>query len=578
MASINFTKLQESIEWSLRQLQKPRENRLDAIKEFVGMHYSEGGSIVRQPVNLLELAITIYVRQLAARSPRILITAKNSALQPFARNMELALNQVPDEVGLGDTLHRCVMEAMFSFAVVKVGICSVDKDRLGYEYGEPFVDLVSIGNYFCDMSADNRKLIQYEGNDYWMDLDTAREMYEGKASDIEPDPHTLVSDQGEKKAQSVSVNEGASVYGDRVHLRDVWLPLERKMLTYGIKSKRQFRVIEWDGPERGPYHVLGYSPVPDNLLPLPPVALWRDLSELANTVFRKLGRQAEAKKTVAGFPGGKDDVVEAFKSARDGDGIRTDGIRPENIAVGGIDQGSLAFFLQVVDKFNYFAGNIDALGGLSPQSDTATQDKMLSDAASSRVRFMADQTIEFAKGICKSLAWYEWTDPVRKRLIQKPIKGTDISLELTWSKKTRKGDFLDYNFDIDVYSMQDDSPSIKLQKIAMALERFVVPFMPQIEMQGGQLDFQGLLELVSRLSNTPELAEIIRFQMPMEQPQVQGNPNPQAAAKPAHTTRTYERVNRPGATRHGKDDVMSRFLMGSGVQGSEAAAAGRRVS
>ncbi len=43
---------------------------------------------------------------------------------------------------------------------------------------------------------------------------------------------------------------------------------------------------------------------------------------------------------------------------------------------------------------------------------------------------------------------------------------------------------------------------------------------------------------------------------------------------PNNTTRTYERVNKPGATRSGKDDVMSRLLMGGNVQQAEGAALG----
>ena len=578
MKKSKFERLRTAVDWSIRQLEKPRQSRYDAIKQYVGMHYGEGGAENRVPVNFLELATTIYTRQLAARAPKALITAKVPELRPYAVNMEIAVNQIPDEIDLSGTLRRAVLEAMFSFAVVKVGLSSSGSVVLGHDYGEPFADLVSIDDYFCDMSAKSRREIQYEGNDYWLDIDAAREMFDGdwKDAKIEPDEHTVSGDNGEARAESVSTDEGADLHDDTVWLRDVWLPKEKEIWTYGVKSKQLFRKLKWDGPDCGPYHLLGFSDVPGNLLPLPPIALWRDLHELGNSLFRKLGRQADSKKTVAAFQGGNDDDVESLRKAADGEGIRYGGQKPDNITVGGIDAPTLAFYLQVKDQFSYFAGNLDALGGLSPQSETIGQDRMLAEAASARMKFMADQTIDFAKSIFRSLAWYEWTDPIRKRKIQKGVKGTDISVQLEWSEETRKGEFLDYNFDIDVYSMQDDSPSTKLQKIGMALERFIFPMIPMLEQQGAYIDLQSLTHLLAKYSNLPELEDMVKFADRGVQPQQQmGGGSPTPSFKPSNTTRTYERVNRPGATRHGKDDVMSRFLMGSGVQDSEMAALGR---
>jgi hypothetical protein len=573
-----FSRLRTAIDWSIRQLEIPRSNRVAAIRQFVGSHYAGGGSDRRMPTNLLELAVTIYVRQLAARAPRVITTTKVAELRPFAKNLELALNQIPDEIGLGSTIRRAVIEAIFGIGICKVGICESDKIFNGHAVGEPFVDLVSLDDYFCDMSAKDRSGIQYEGNDYWLPFDTAKEMYPDAMSDVEPDEHTVTGDNGESRADGISADEGADLYRDKVWLRDVFLPDTQQLLTYGVKSHKIFRMVDWDGPVGGPYHVLGFSDVPGNLLPLPMVALWLDLHELGNALFRKLAKQADGKKTVTAFAGGNDDDVNALRNAADGDGIRYNGQKPEQLSTGGIDSPTLAFFLQVRDLFSYFAGNLDTLGGLSPMTDTVGQDKLLSDAANARINYMRDQTIDFVRSIFRSLAWYEWTDPVRERIIEKRVKGVDIALPVKWSPDTREGDFLDYNIDIDVYSMQDDTPSLKLQKIGMALERFVFPALPMIEAQGGRIDFQKLLGMVGQLGNVPEIEEVVVFGDPPAGVPRQGGSATPTLAKPANTTRTYERVNRPGATRAGKDDVLSRLLMGGNVQDAEAASIGRRVS
>lgn len=577
---VDFERLRRSVDWSIRQLEIPRKNRLSAIRQFVGMHYSENGSDKRVPTNFIELAVTVYVRMLAARAPGVLVSTDIQSLRPFAKDMEIALNQIPKEIGLGSTLQRAVVEAMFSIAVVKVGIGSSGKEELGVDYGQPFVDLLSIDDYFFDMSAKTRDSIQYEGNDYWMTVDDARRVF--GVDDIEADEHTTDGQDGQERAESVSTNTGGDIYGDRVWCRDVYLPRVNKMVSYGVKSNRVFKVVDWDGPIHGPYHTLSFSDVPGNILPLPPVSLWIDMHELGNALFRKLGKQADAKKTVAAFQGGNDEDVERLKNAADGDGIRYSGQKPDNITVGGIDAPTLAFYIQIRDLFSYFAGNLDTLGGLSPMTDTVGQDKLLSEAASARVKQMSERTIDFAKDIFRSLAWYEWTDPVRQRtIVKKPDAGVPVGVTKKWSMETRDGDFIDYNFDIDVYSMQDDSPSTKLQKIGTVLERFVFPVLPQFAEQGGRVNLQKLCRHIARLSNTPELEDIVEFVEPDGMPRQPsgGSAAPsQSANKPAHTTRTYERVNRPGATRAGKDDVMSRLLMGGKVQNVEAATVGRSVS
>jgi hypothetical protein len=571
---VDFTKLRTAVDWSIRQLETPRKKRVEAITQYVGNHYSDSGSEFRVPTNFLELAITIYARQLAARAPQAIVAAKQPYLKRQAYEMELAINQVPGEINLGETIRSAVLEALFSFAVVKVGLCSSGACVLGHEYGEPFCDLVPFDDYFCDMGAKTRASMQFEGNDYWLPVDDARKMF--NTEKIEPDQHTTVGDQGQKRAESISVSEGATILRDMVWVRDVWIPSTRKVATYSVKGLKLLNVVEWKGPDRGPYHRLGFSTVPGNLLPLPPVALWRDLHELGNSIFRKLARQAEAKKTVAAFAGGNDDDVENLKRSADGDGIKYSGSRPEAITVGGIDAPSLAFYLQVRDLFSYFAGNLDSLGGLSATASTLGQDKLLSEAASARLNDMAESTSDFVREIFRDLAFYEWNDPVKERDIVKSLdEAPEFTVQAKWSPETRKGRFQDYDFDIDVFSMQDDSPSVKIQKLGTTLERFIFPLLPFVTQQGGQVDLKKLVEVLAKYGNIPELAEVVKFVDPASMMQGEGQGGGDGVQKPSNTTRTYVRENRSAPTRAGKDDVMSRLLMGGKVPSAEGASLGR---
>jgi hypothetical protein len=577
MAELNFKRLKEAVDWSIRQMDEPRKHRIDSIKRLVGKHYFRGGSDHVQPVNMIELATSVYIRHLAARAPKVMVATSVDHLKPHAYTMQLALNQIPGEIGLARTLRRAVLEAMFGMGVVKVGLCASGRDIEGIDPGDAFVDVIPFGKYFIDMSADDMGSVQFEGNDYWTTLEYAQSIQD-RGKKLVADDHTVTGPDGQELAVGIQVSEGADLYMDKVQLRDVWLPESQELVTYSITSGELIRKVTWDGPQKGPYHRLSFSDVPGNLLPLPPVALWRDLHDLGNNLFRKLGKQGVDKKQVVAFAGGNDKSVEALKAAADGEGIRYSGQKPENIVVGGVDAETLALYLQTRDQFNYYAGNLDSLGGLGASSETVGQEELIGQAAGARMSHMKSVTVDFDRGIWDALAWYEWTDPIRERTVEKRVEGFDIAIRTKWSPETRDGDWLDYNFDIDPYSMEDETPALKLQKLGRALNEFVFPMLPIMQQQGIQFDFREYTAMIARLANLDEMRKLFTFQEPIPSAPEQSGDQATPSFKPTETTRNYVRHNKPGATRAGKDDVMSRILMGGGVQQSEAASLGRPSS
>lgn len=555
-----FEQLQLSIEWSELQLEFARRKRIEAITQYVGSHYSEAGASKTVPVSSLKMAVDIYVRSLAPHSPRALATTIRDDLRSAAVNLELAVNEVPGEIGLDDTLRKWVTEAMFSFGILKCGLHNVGR-AMGHEYGETFVDVITIDDYFLDMSASSIDAIQYEGNMYWMKVEDLKKMKDWthykNISGVKHDEYTLVNEQGGTRAESITTNENAEVFSQRKWLKDVYLPDEGIMLTYSVKDKLLYNAVIWDGPKNGPYHKLGFADVPGNLLPLAPVQVWRDLHELGNAIFRKLGRQADSEKSVLGFPGGDEDGVSAFQKARDGDGITYNAGEPKNLTAGGVNSKTLAFYLQTRDLFSYFAGNMDSLGGLATMSETATQDKLLSSAASAQLKDMSVRTISSLKVLFNSLAYYEWNDPIKKRTLQKEIPDSTVSIPIQWDGDSRSGSWDDYDIDIDIYTLQDDSPSTKLQKVSLIMSEYVLPLMPLIQAAGGTVDIQRLLQLVARYSDTPEILGIVTFlDNPMVSPE-----SGQSAAPQAPVQKTITRTGQPGTTREGASNAIQQSLL-----------------
>lgn len=571
LSKSDFLRLTESVDWSIKRLDMVRRERFRAIRQYVGTHYSEGGADRKVPVNFLQLAIKTYQRALAARIPRALLSAKVPGMKPIAADLEIAVNLIPDEIALGKTFRRFVKEALFTMGILKMGLHSVG-NLLGHNYGEIFVDLITLDDYVLDMTAKERAHIQYEGNDYWVTRDELRDSPEfsnaqiEKLSEEEEDDYVL-GENGQYTAQAVGIGESSvTAFKKRIHLRDLWLPQEGLVVTYAVKSKTLVDQVEWD--ERapcGPYAILGLDDVPGNLLPLAPSGLWMDLHELSNALFRKLSKQADGAKSVMAFREGDETGATNFKDAFHGDGITYTGAEPRELKTSGVDSKTLAFFLTVKELQSYYSGNIDALGGLAPQTETLGQDRLLTESASAQLRDMQGLVVEVARDVFRMLAYYEWKNPVKERTLKKPIPGLEGQvLEVPWNRSSRQGDFNAFDLEIDVYSLIDDSPNLKLQRLGLIMQQYILPFMPLIERDNGIVNVQALLNLVAKYADLPELRNLVTF--PTDDPSEQQQNMRIHGAQSPGGLRQYEHVSRP-ATPGGassNQSLIQQLLAGGG--------------
>ena len=82
-------------------------------------------------------------------------------------------------------------------------------------------------------------------------------------------------------------------------LWDVWLPKEGLLVTMADQSGGPaLRMVPWEGPEHGPFLLLGFDVVPGNIMPVAPGAHLLGLARLLNRMMRKLGDQADRQKIV----------------------------------------------------------------------------------------------------------------------------------------------------------------------------------------------------------------------------------------------------------------------------------------
>ncbi|MGA1608126.1 MAG: hypothetical protein ACO4CT_14170 [Planctomycetota bacterium] len=570
-------RLSSAIEWSRLRMQPFRERRMAAIRQYLGAHYGMGGD--RMPLNMVELAIGIFRRELAARNPGVIVKSRSRELSPVAKKLELAVNHVLKEMDLARTLQEVVFDAIFSMGVVKIGVTEVDGARGFRHDGDlPFVDPVLLDDLVLDMRASRWEAQQFIGNRYVLPFEVAKKskLYNlrGK-SPTRPTPWNETGDTRQSTLSTQGLMDEDAELMPTIEMWDIWLPMEGKVCTYTaddsgkIECDRPVREVDWDGPEEGPYLALGLGELSGNLMPIPPINSLLDMNDAINRSFRKLVRQVDRSKSVTMVAGGADEDGNRIVECDDGDVIRVD--RPESIqqvTFGGVDQPTLAFTLQMRDLFSYAAGNLDAMGGLSNSADTLGQEQIIQASSSQKIRDYQARMLTFTRRIVRHVASYVFHDPETKWQIMLPLSERGIEIPLEFSPEEREeDDFLEMEFDIAPASMQDPSNVQRVEMMSKVVTQYLAPLMPAMQQQGTTIDVSAFVREMADLTNTPELKDLV---VPAQMAQdsvaqnVQGEGVGATPAKSPITTRRYERVNRStGGTRASRDNMAVRALSGS---------------
>ena len=545
------SRLREAITLSRQRLVPFRNQRSSFIRAYVGKNYGDNGSQYKQIVNFMEQAVSGYTRHMVAQNPKVFTTTTDPKLMPAALALELAMNKLLDRMNFADQLRLAAKDAMFFAGIMKVAY--------DHNTGQTYADQIDPDDWVHDMTAKRWEHIQFCGNRYRLPLDYVKKSeHYAHTDDLSATESTTYDDEGIEKAEAISRGPAMlpGEYMEFIDLWDIYLPYEGIVVTLDDQSGgKPLRTVEWDGPEWGPYLMLGYGEVPAQIIPLSPAARLFDLHMLANALFRKLERQSLRQKQVTGYESQSDEDAERLNKANDADTIRidrADGIK--DIRSGGIDPQSLNFFLAVKQMYSWMGGNVDALFGLSPQSETLGQDRLLGQTANKFVQDMQDRLIAFTTKVVRSLAWYVWHDPSVQMTVMYDVPQTEVRIPIKFDMSRRQGSFEDYEIGVLPYSMQYQSPGERLNMIQTVVGQLAIPAMSMLTAQGKAVDFGALFDLISRYANLPELKQIL-VSVPA-QAAAQGG----GGGMSPNTSRTYNRVSRTAPSGAQQDQELARRI------------------
>jgi hypothetical protein len=278
-------------------------------------------------------------------------------------------------------------------------------------------------------------------------------------------------------------------------------------------------------------------------MPLPQAALWMDMHELANNVMRKLDRQARRQKTVYGvMPGGEPDGNTAMQ-ANDGEMVKLANPKTiANLTFPGVEPTQLAFLIQLKNMASWLWGNLDALGGLSPQAETLGQDRLLTASASQRLVKMQNTVLDFTTDAIRSLAEMLYQDPFIVLPQVKRFGNTEVPV--FWTPEDREADFIEYNMTVEPYSLQYRSPSERLETIRQTMAQMVAPFMQSMQQQGIHVDFEALYRIIGEYTGMDEFKELLIYTNPRgtEEGPVRQLQSPKMKRCPPHCSAAASRI------------------------------------
>lgn len=586
---VDLGRLSGAMESARRVLQRYREERKSAVEEMVGAHYSDGGSPVYVPVNLIALYVTIMARALVAKAPRAMLTTSDPKQRAPVSASETWLNDEIEASGVAETLHRIAVDAFFSVGIAKISLCDPGHAATkwwNYAAGQPYLDRVDLDDFVFDVHARDFTEVSFIGHRYRCPYEVARKIYKkGAISEGAIAEQTDYNEDGDEKIGMIGRGDTTrDEFEDHVTLWEIYLPRHKLILTLAEQETddnggghRVVRVQNYIGPETGPYEILGLCPVPGAAMPLAPIMNLIDLHRFVNRSYRKLFSQTDRYKSVLPVKGGAVDEAGKLRQVKDGEMFQADNADAlKELAFGGPSQGVFLMAQHTKELFSWMAGNLDLLGGLAPQSKTAAQDKMLNQNAGMTVSDMQATMVEFVSRCLKKKLWLHWNHP--ELVMNTEYRGkSDPDLRYprqvypagSGQRLTRDGEMP--KITVDPYSFQHQTPQ---QRLAF-LRQFVgemTPLLGLLAQQGIQFDANAFVSMVAKYADEPDVVQIFKASPPMQDQG--GGDGGDIAGMPANTSREYTRRSLGADGPAARQEAMTAIMESGGGSGTIQGAMG----
>lgn len=582
---LNYPGICDAVREDRQVLAFPRQSVFDNVKKYAGPAFSEESlQQADRPLNLAALYIRIVSRNLIAKDPRVMLTIDNRKLKPTVDAMETWLNKAIQKMGLASVLKRSVLNAMFSVGIVKVALASAEEAALtgwSIKGGTPMAWAIELDDFVFDTHAGSFRECQYMGHRvrYPLEMIRANKLYNRSRLDLSPTDDSQFNPEGDERLSVLQRGfySAREQIEDMVDLWEIYLPRHKAVLTFVSDGGgnpipcidgRCLREQEWIGPDCGPFYMLGLGDVPGQAMPKAPIPDLMPLDEAVNGLLTKLINQGSRQKEIVAVTAAAKEDAERIRDTPDGHVIECDnaeGLKP--ILFGGPNQANFVLMTELKNLFSWFGDNLDIMGGLSPQSKTATQDKMLNENSSQSVMDKQDAVVKHTADIVRGLVWYYKYHPTLDMRTTKQIGGLpDMSISrVIGPDKRAEVPWDELDVQVDPYSVRHQTPEARLQFIDGVVNQ-LTPMLGLLQQQGIYFDANKWLSLKSKYASQPDLRDLFQI---MDPPAQDAEAPADGASMPPQTNRTYTRESVGQRTPRGQEQVLAQSMAGGNAQPAE---------
>ena len=516
------TKIGKIVDASFDKFDHMRKARLRYLAQYCGRFYArnKGGEQEDRkasPLNMIYNAVNTLVPNLVFRDPKFKVRTEVLAYRGYADTLELAVNTLAKTLKLRRELRKAIIDSLFMAGFMKTGIATSGQymnlaDQC-IAIGEPFAEHVDSDDIILDPMARDWEEQMIVGNKFRVlrqDLLDSN-LYD---PDVINNLHAADDFKGTNRAAdfSGSRQEETREMMDFVDLAEIYIPRDKRVITIpyvkGEHPEIILRDVDYSGPDSGPYHMLGYAEVPDNILPLPPVSLWYDLHILGNRMARKIARQADRLKRVLAYDGTAVEDAQAIVESDDGEAIRVQnlaGIKEVNF--GGTTEDAYSFMQWVETKFSGMANSMDMLSGQKTDANTATQSEILQTNASVRLSDLQNIVYDFTAEVGTDMVFFLHTDPLIELPLIRRTQGIDE--QVVYTPEMRKGDFVNYLLAVQPMSMAKPDPNRKVQHMLQFASNVIPAAAQAAQILGPAFKLGPYLERIAREIDLEEMDEFI---------------------------------------------------------------------
>lgn len=525
MPEITPEKVSRVLNAGFSKMSVMRTARVRFLNQMVGRFYSRiqaGNSeeLKASPVNLLHTAATTVVPNLVFENPQIKIRTDVLEYREYGSVLELATNHLLREMDFRMTLRKCVIDSIFAAGFLKTGIATSDRiisiDGVDINLGQPFAERVDPDDMILDPNARDWDEQAFVANRFTVNKEDAI------AQGIDPD---LIMRSSSRFDNPRGLREASALTGaashtteqlfEKVDMVDVWIPSEQKVFTMVWRpthASNQFvKVSEHVGTEKGPYHMLGYTFVPDNILPVPPASIWYDLHIMANRIARKIARQADRMRRVLLYDGEAVDDAEVIRDSMDGETIRVNNVEGvKSVDYGGTTEDAYTYMDWIKRQFSEQAGSLDQLSGQGVNAPTLGQSEILEANANVRLADLQNMVAQFTSKAANDLKFFLHTDPLIELPLIRRANGQDE--QVLYTPEMRQGTFLQYMATVVPYSMNRQDPNVRARRLLEFASTAVPAAAQAAQMLGPAFKIDKYLQTIAREIGLDDVDDWIDFQ------------------------------------------------------------------